>query len=584
MIHLSSRGLGRTLLGASVAIVFGLSLSACDEKKEEQAAEQPAPQETTSAAPAAEQPAAEQPAATTQDTQTAAVQPAAKAPDQVLDRGFGASPDTLDPQLNFGAREAWIQDDMYEGLASYDSKGDMVPAAAEKWDVSDDGLTWTFHLRDGLKWSNGDPLVAQDYVNSVIRTIDPATASDKSYYFSSTLQVVGAGDFTAGKTKDAATVGVSAPDEKTLVIKLLSPQPNMLYLMGSFHMPPLHKPSFDKFGGDFIKPENIVVNGPYVMTENVPQSHVTLVKNPNYWNAASVKIEKVVYHVTEDDQTELKRYKAGELDVTNEIPSDQIEALKAELGTEVRLAPYVETQYISFNITKPPFDNIKVRQALSMAIDRQVLQDKILKAGYKPNCGYSPDNDPRYAQPHVVECDMAKEEREAKAKALLAEAGFGPDNPLKVTIESTTDNTSKRQAEGVALMWQQTLGVDAKVNAQEFQAWLDTFNNGSWEVFNDNLVADFPGPESHLGYMRPSAEVGYSWKSDEYEKLMDEAQAQADIAKRYEGMAKAERVLLDYYLTAPLNTTTTRHLVKPYVKGWDDNMIDAHPSKLITLE
>ncbi len=502
----------------------------------------------------------------------------------VLNRGFGSSPDTLDPHHVFGAREAWIQDDMYEALIGFNAAAEIVPGQAEKWEVSDDGLTWIFHLRDGIKWSNGDPVVAEDFVSALIRTIDPATASDKSYYFSSTIQVVGAAEFIDGTSTDPKSVGVSAPDARTLVIKLLGPQPNMLYLMGSFHMPPLHRPSFDKFGADFIKPENIVVNGAYIMSENVPQSHVALTKNPSYWDAANVKIDKVVYHVTEDDLTELKRFQAGELHVTNEIPSDQLEKLKAELGDQVRLAPYVETQYMSFNITKPPFDDIKVRQALSMAIDRQTLQDKILKAGYKISCGYAPANDPRYKNPRVPECDMEKADREGKAKALLAEAGYGPDNPLNLTIESTTDNTAKRQAEGVALMWKQVLGVNAKVNAQEFQAWLDTFNTGGWEVFGDNLVADFPGPESHLAYMRPSAEAGYNWTSDQYEKLMDEASARSDIARRYESMAKAERVLLDSYLTAPLNNTTTRHLVSPKLKGWVDNILDYHPSKYMNVE
>ncbi len=504
--------------------------------------------------------------------------------EMVLTRGFGASPDTLDPHLNFGAREAWIQDDTYEGLVSNDSRGEIHPGAAEKWETSDDGLLWTFHLRDGLKWSNGDPLVAQDFVNGLIRTIDPKTASDKSYYFSSTLQVAGAQEFTAGENKDPKSVGISAPDDKTVVIKLLSPQPNMLNLMGSFHMPPLHTPSFEKFGSDFIKPGNIVTNGPFIISENVPQSHVTLVRNPNYWDAANVKLDKVVYLVTEDSQTELKRYLAGEIDVTNEIPSDQIEKLKGELGGEVRLAPYVETFYMSFNLSKPPYDNIKLRQALAYAIDRDTLHNKIVKAGYPLNCGYSPDNDPRYKQPHVAECDMPKAEREAKAKELYAEAGFGPDNPLTLQIESSDDNVAKRQAEGVALMWKQVLGVNAKVNVQEFQAWLDTFNNGTWEVMNDNLVADFIGPESHLGYMRPSGEVGYNWKNDAYEKQMDVAQAEADISKRYAEMAKAERILLDDYLTVPLAMPTTRHLVKPYVKGWDDNPLEAHPSRLISVE
>ena len=501
-----------------------------------------------------------------------------------LKRGFGASPDTLDPHVNFGAREGWIQDDMYEGFVSYDTKGGFLPGAAEKWEVSDDGLTWTFHLREGLKWSNGDPLVAQDYVNGVIRQLEPKTASPRGYYFYSTIQIPGAKEFAEKDGNDPKTVGITAPDDRTVVIKLLNPFPNMLYLMGSYYVPPLHKPSFDKFGTDFIKPENIVNNGAYKMTEMVPQSHVTLVKNENYWDAANVKIDKVTYVVTEDDQTELKRYKADELDTTNEVPSNQLDALKGEVGDELRITTYVESQYLSFNITKPPYDNVKVRQAIAIGIDRQVLQEKILKAGYQVNCGYSPPNDPRYPQPQVPECNMTKEERSEKGKALLAEAGYGPDNPLKVTIDTTTDNTATKQAEGVALMLKQNLGIDAKVNAQEFQAWMDSFYAGNWEVLNDNLVGDMPGPESHLSYMRPSAESGYNWKSDEYEKLMDEAATKSDIEERYKAMAAAEKVLLDYYLVTPLNVTTSRHLVKPWVKGWDDNMLDVHPTKLISIE
>src|SRR5689334_8834755 len=472
----------------------------------------------------------------------------------VINRGFGASPDTLDPHMNFGAREGWIQDDMYEGLTASTAKGEIGPGAAEKWETSDDGLTWTFHLRDGLKWSNGDPLVAQDFVNGVIRQLEPKTASPRAYYFSSLVPLVGGQEFIDAKDKgDPKTVGISAPDDRTIVMKLKSPQPNMPYLVESYHIPPLHKPSFDKFGADFIKPENIVNNGAYKMTENVPQSHVTLVKNENYWNAANVKIDKVVYVVTEDDQTELKRYKAGELEVTNEIPSDQIDAVKSEFGQEARITPYLESQYISFNITKAPFDNIKVRQALAIGLDRAVLQDKIVKAGYQANCGYTPPNDPRYQQPQVPECNMSKEDRATKGKALLAEAGFGPDNPLKVTIETTTDNTAKKLAEGVALMWKQNLGVDAKVNAQEFQAWMNTFYAGGWDVLNDNLVGDMPGPESHLVYMKPSAEPGYNWKSDEYESLMTKAAEQGNLDERYKILAQAEKVLLDDYLITPLD-------------------------------
>src|SRR5262249_27332855 len=230
----------------------------------------------------------------------------------------------------------------------------------------------------------------QDYVNSIIRQLDPKTASPRAYYFYSTMQIPGAAEFNEKEGGDPATVGVSAPDDRTVVIKLINPFPNILYLMGSYYVPPLHKPSFDKFAGDFIKPENIVNNGAYKMTEMVPQSHVTLSKNENYWDAANVKIDKVVYVVTEDDQTELKRYKADELDTTNEVPREQWEARKGEVGAEFAITTYVEPQYISFNSGSPLLGNIKVRQALALGIDRQVLEGKILRAGSQVNWGYAP--------------------------------------------------------------------------------------------------------------------------------------------------------------------------------------------------
>jgi oligopeptide transport system substrate-binding protein len=499
-----------------------------------------------------------------------------------LTRGIGSSVGTLDPQLNFLANEGWIQDDMYEGLTAQDAAGNIIPGAADKWEMSDDGLTYTFHLRDGLKWSNGDPLVAQDFVNGVIRTLDPATASDKAYIFYSTIAITGGADFNSKKITDPKQVGISAPDDKTVVVHLDKPAPYALIYFGSYYGAPLHTPSFKKFGGAFIKPENIVSNGAYRMTENVPQSHVTLVKNPNYWDAKDVKIDKVIYQVTEDDKTATKLFKAGQIDITVDIPSEQIDSLKKEFGDQVHISPYLQTDYLSFNIKKPPFDNLKLRQALAAAIDRDTLVNKVVKGGYVVNCGYVvPLKD--YKAPRAPECDMDKVTRIATAKKLYAEAQKEANfKNLSLTIESTNNETEKKRAETVAVMWKQVLGVNAKVNAQERQGWLDAFSAMKWDVFNDDLVGDFAGPESYLSYIDPRGDV-YGWESKEYEDLWDKAMGEADTQARYATLAQAEKIALDSYFFTPMDAVPSRALVRKTVTGWVDNIAASHPTRFMDI-
>jgi oligopeptide transport system substrate-binding protein len=505
----------------------------------------------------------------------------------VLKRGIGSTISTLDPQVNFLAYEAWIQDDMYEGLVVAGPNGEPLPGAAEKWEISDDGLTYTFHLRDGLKWSNGEPLVAQAFVDNVARTLDPATASEKNYIFSSTISITGAADYMNADNKgprDPKTLGISAPDDKTVVIKLDKPAPYMLYLMNSFYMAPLHKPSLEKYGKDFIKPGNIVSNGPYHMAENVPQSHVTLVKNPNYWNAANVKIDKVIYTITEDDNTAIKLFKTGDQDITYDIPSDQVDSLKKEFGDQVHVTNSTETVYFSFNLKKPPFDNAKVRQALSMAIDRDTLVNKVVRGGYVMNCGYVIPI-PGYDAPKVPECAMDKAERIARAKELFKEGmAEAKMDKLSLKIESTNSAASKKIAETAAVMWKQVLGVNATVNAQDRDAWLAAFTAGTWDVFGDDLVGDFAGPETFLSYMDPRAAAGYNWESKEFEDLYDKALQITGQAERYKVLAQAEKVLLDSYLTAPVAAAPSRELVRADVKGWVDNPAGWHGTQYMTIQ
>ena len=506
--------------------------------------------------------------------------------DDTLDRGIGSEWSSLDPHVNFDAAAGWIQMDAYEGLITFSKDGQVMPGAAERWDVSADGLTYTFHLRDGLKWSNGDALTAQDFVGGVLRTLDPATASEKGYYFTSTIQVKGAAGLADGTVTDTATLGVTAPDAQTVVIEMLTPAPHILDLMGAFQMSPFHKASYAAAGGPgvFIDPGLVVSNGAYVIKEVVPQSHVLLERNPNYWDAANVKIPFVKYHVTEDVATELKRFQAGEIDVTYDIPVNQIDALTAELGDQVRIGKSTEVTYYSFNLVKPPFDNIDLRRALTLAINRELLQAKIVKGGATPSYSYAGGFDPEYQGPMIAEATMTQAEREALARDLYAKAGYGPDNVLQVSITTTVAEDRIRLAQGVALMWKKVLGAEAKVDAMERKAWLDAFYAGGWDVFGDNLVGDFAGPETFLSYMRPSAEPGYNWVKPEYDAAMDVAATRPDKASRYVALAKAEKILLDDYIFAPVAVEPVRRLVSPRVKGWGVSVAGYYNSQWMTLE
>lgn len=505
--------------------------------------------------------------------------------DDTLDRGVGSEWSSLDPQVNFDASAGSILADAYEGLVTFDATGKVIPGAAESWEASPDGRTYTFRLREGLKWSNGDPLVAQDFVNGVLRTLNPDTISEKGYYFYSTIKVKGAEALANGETKDPAVLGVTAPDDRTVVVEMETPAPHILDLMGYFQMAPLHSPSFDAGGAAvFIDPARVVSNGAYVIKEVVPQSHVLLERNPNYWDAANVKIPFVKYHVTEDVSTELKRYQAGEIDITYDIPLADLERLQAETPDEVFVFGSTYLIYYSFNLSNPDLANIDLRRALTLALDRETLENKIVKAGGVPTFSYAGGFDPDYPAPEIAEASMTQGEREALAQELYAKAGYGPNNPLKLSIATTVAEVNIRRAQGAALMWKKVLGAEVELNSMERKAWLDLFYTDDWTIFADNLVGDFAGPETFLSYMRPSADAGYGWDKPEYEAAMDEAAQVPDKAGRYAGLAKAERILLDDYIFAPMAIEPYRHLVKPNVKGFAPSAAGYHNSQFMTLD
>ena len=502
----------------------------------------------------------------------------------VLTRGIGQTIGTLDPQINFLANEGWIQDDMYEGLTALDQKGDVIPGAAEKWEMSDDGLTYTFHLRDGLKWSNGDPLVAQDFVNGAERQLNQKTASYKAYYLYTQLPLTNAADYNGQKITDFTKVGINAPDPKTVVLHLDSPNPYALQLLNYYYISPLHKPSLDAYGADFVSAEHFVGNGAYVLKQLSPNAYALLVKNPNYWDAANVHVDQIKYLVTEDTNTEFKQFKAGEVDITWDVPTDRLEAIKKSFGSQLHLAPYAETDYISFNTQKDPLKDIRIRTALALAIDRDIVVNKVAKSGDKVIDSFVPPMDPAYPQLKPKDFTGDQKAKDALAVKLITEAGYGKGKPLTINYYCTSDDLHKKETEAIAAMWQAKLGVISRIKLEDSDTLYADFEKLEWDAYCDGLVGDYAGAEPFLVYRTEAAGAGYPWKNDAYEAAMADAVKLTDPAARKAALAKAEQILLDDYPLAPMLQASKRNLISKRVTGWVDNPIGYHLTKYLQVQ
>jgi oligopeptide transport system substrate-binding protein len=509
---------------------------------------------------------------------------AASAEDGTIVYGIGDQWQSLDPQKSSASKDAQILGDLYEGLVGLDAAGNPAPGAAESWDVSADGLTYTFHLREGLKWSNGDPLVAQDFVNGAERQTNPATASEKAYYLYTQVPISGAGDYNGGTLTDWTKVGFSAPDSRTVVMQLERLNPNVLMMLNYYYISPLHKPSFEAHDVDFIQPANFVGNGAYVIKELVPQSHVLLVKNPNYWDAANVSVESVKYVVTEDVNTELKQFKAGQIDITWDAPTTQLEALKSEYSGELHISPYAANSHLTFNFNKEPTNDIRIRKALTLAIDRDIVVNKVAKSGDRIMTSFVPPMDPDYPELRPVDLSDDQKANDALAKKLMEEAGYGPGKPLTVNYYCTSDELPKKVTQAIAILWQQKLGVISRIRLQESAAHYEDFYKQEWDVYCDGIAGDYAGAEPFLVYHTVGAEAGYPWNNEAYEAKMAEAAETTDQSARLKLLAEAEQIMLDDYHIAPLYQESKRNLIAKRVGGWVDNPIGYHLSKFLKLQ
>ncbi len=506
------------------------------------------------------------------------------APDTVptLHRALPAEPESLDPQKARSIQAADVLRDIGEGLVGYSPTGELEPAAAERWTVSDDGREYTFHLRGDARWSNGDPVLAEHFAFALRRLVAPETAA---FYATMLDDIENAAAIVAG---DAApdTLGVDALDERTLRLRLTRPTPYILSLLTHPSTYPVHPGPVAAHGDAFARPGRLLSNGAYNLKSWTPGSTIELVRNRAYRADAETAIDAVTYHVIVQPAAELNRYRAGELHVTSTVPPDSFQAVREQFGDELRVAPTLGVYYYGFNLTKPPFaDAPLLRQALSMAIDRELLAGRIIGRGEAPAYSWVPPGTANYSPPEMSFTELTQEERNAVARRLYTEAGYGPGNPLSVELRYNTSDTNKRVAVAVQSMWRDVLGVETTLINEEFQVLIANVRAREvTQVFRASWLGDYNDAHTFLSVLLSTASANMpGYVSAEYDKLMKRASEQTDLERRRLFLEEAERVLLADHAVIPLYFYVSKHLVSPAVAGWGDNVLDYHYSRHLSL-
>ncbi|MBY0378904.1 MAG: peptide ABC transporter substrate-binding protein, partial [Burkholderiales bacterium] len=463
-----------------------------------------------------------------------------------------------------------VGNDLYQGLVTLDQNNNPIPGLADSWVVSNDGKTYTFHLRHGIKFSDGSPISANDFVYSWERLVNPKTGATYSYIANSILN--------ANKIIDNKlafnTLGVKASGDDKLIVTMEHPDIDFLAKLTQAAFSVVSQKNVEKYGNSWTDPANIVTSGAYLVKEYVINGHITIIKNPYYYNADKVKIAKVNFYPLFDTNTSVSKYKDGGLETTWTVPIDQFKSLKTTLGNQLHVTPTEGIIYYDINMLRPEFKDVRLRKALNLAVDRKVLTQDVLGTGVVPNYSNATDtiDNGAYKQVDYSWANEPRDEQIKEAQELYKQAGYSKLNPLKLTISYFTDDEQKKIALAIADMWISVLGAKVQIVNQEFKYFLQASLKGDYQIAAARWFADYNGVSTYLEYFKCNSSQNRVKLCDkEFDNYLDQALNSADPKLAHNYYLKALYTLQDQYSTIPLYQMVTKILVKPYVKGYNPN-------------
>lgn len=501
----------------------------------------------------------------------------------VLNRGNDTDPATLDQQHTTTISENRVLRDLYEGLLAQNEKGEAVPGAASSWDISEDGLTYTFHMRENAKWSNGDPVTAGDFEFTFRRIMDPKTAAG----YASVLYAIKNAEKVATGKMPVDQLGVKALDDKTLQITLKNPAPYFLELLTHQTGFPVNKKAVEKFGDKFTLPGNMVTNGAYTLVSFNPNDKIAMKKNPNYWDASNVKIDAVNWIPFEDRASCMRRFEAKEIDVCSDVSAEQMDYVKEHFGKEFRHAPYLGIYYI--DIKGEPSGKLRdkrVREAISLAIDRKFIGEEVWRGVMLPAYSMVPPGIANYVNdaPKLAFGNEDILDREDKAKELLKEAGVEP-GMLSVTLRYNTSENHKNTMAAVASMLK-NIGINATLNEVEGTTYFNFLQEkGMFDITRDGWIGDYNDPNSFLELFTTGNYFNYAdWSNKDYDALMAKSATATDLAERAKILSEAEKILLSDGAVVPLMYYASTALVADKIQGYEDNLMNSHATRWLSIK